>query len=182
MTKSNLAEIFKVFFKIGVILLGGGYVIIPIMKSELIEKRNWLSEDELLDYYCVSQCLPGIIAVNMAILVGYKLSKIKGVMASVFGMAFSPFVSIIVAANLLNQITKIPFMEGVFWGVNISVIVLIYLTLKEMWKKSMKDGFCIFWFLLILILSIFKISPVLLIISSIALGLILSFFQGEKNA
>ena len=63
--KVSFWNIFSIFFKIGVILLGGGYVIIPIMQNELVEKRQWLSEDELCDYYCVSQCLPGIIAINM---------------------------------------------------------------------------------------------------------------------
>lgn len=181
MKEISFLNIFKVFFKIGVILLGGGYVIIPIMKNELIEKRNWLSDDEICDYYCVSQCLPGIIAVNMSILVGYRLLKFKGVIASVFGMGLSPFVSIVIVAKLLNQIVQIPFIEGLFWGVNLSVIILIYLTLKEMWTKSIVDKFSVFWFIFILILFILKISPVYLIILSIIFGIILYFIKGEKN-
>ena len=175
-------NIFSVFLKIGAILLGGGYVIIPIMQSELVEKRKWLTEDELCDYYCVSQCLPGIIAINMSILVGYKMAKYKGVLASVIGMSVSPFVAIIVVANLLNQIINMPFIEGVFWGVNLAVIVLIYLALKEMWQKSIVDLFSAFWFLLILSLSILKINPVILILSSIALGIIIYFIKEKKNA
>jgi len=181
MKEITFLNIFKVFFKIGVILLGGGYVIIPIMKTELLEKRNWLNDDEICDYYCVSQCLPGIIAVNMAILVGYRLLKFKGVIASVFGMSLSPVVSIIIVAKLLNQIVQIPFIEGFFWGVNLSVIILIYLTLKEMWFKSIIDKFSAFWFLLILILFILKISPVYLILFSIGFGVVLYFIKGEKN-
>ena len=96
MMQITFLNIFKIFFKIGAILLGGGYVIIPIMQSELVEKRKWLTEDELCDYYCVSQCLPGIIAINMSILVGYKMAKFKGVLASVLGMGFSPFIAIII--------------------------------------------------------------------------------------
>ncbi len=182
MEKVSFFNIFKAFFKIGLILLGGGYVIIPIMKTELLEKRNWLSDDEICDFYCVSQCLPGIIAINMSILVGYKLLKIKGVLASVLGMSLSPFVSIIIVAKLLNQIMQISFMEGLFWGVNLSVIILIYLTLKEMWKKSIVDNFTTFWFLFILVLSFFKISPAVLIILSIFLGFILQIVKDRKNA
>ena len=122
---SSFWNIFKVFFKIGVILLGGGYVIIPIMQNELVEKRKWITNSELCDYYCVSQCLPGIIAINMSILVGYKLLKSKGVVASVFGMTLSPFVAILLIANILNFIIGISFIEGVFWGVNLSVIILM---------------------------------------------------------
>ena len=139
--QAGFLNIFKVFLKIGAILLGGGYVIIPIMQSELVEKRNWISEQELCEYYCVSQCLPGIIAINMSILVGYKLAKLKGVLASILGMSFSPFIVILLVANVLNRITSISFIDGIFWGVNLSVIVLIYLALKEMWQKSIVDLF-----------------------------------------
>ncbi len=179
--KINFINIFITFLKIGAILLGGGYVIIPIMQSELVEKRNWLNEQELCDYYCVSQCLPGIIAVNMSILVGYKLLKTKGVLASILGMSFSPFIVILLIANVLNKISNIPFIDGVFWGVNLSVIVLIYLALKEMWQKSIVDLFSSIWFVLILILTVLKVSPVILIISSIFVGAILHLIKGEKN-
>ncbi|MBQ8635446.1 chromate transporter, partial [bacterium] len=166
----SLSDIFKIFVKIGAILLGGGYVIIPIMQSELVEKRKWLTQDELCDYYCVSQCLPGIIAINMSILVGYKILKLKGAIAAVLGMSFSPFLAILLVANLIDYIVGISFIDGVFWGVNLSVIVLIYLALKEMWQKSIVDIFSVFWFLLILVLSIKKVNPAFLIIGSIFLG------------
>ena len=181
--KVSFWNLFKLFLKIGAILLGGGYVIIPIMQSELVEKRKWLTEQELCDYYCVSQCLPGIIAINISILVGYKTMKLLGVFASLLGIAFSPFVVILIVANLLNQILHIPFIDGVFWGVNLSVIVLIYLALREMWPKSIVDKVSFFWFFVILILSILKVSPIILIISSIALGIVLYFAKrGENNA
>ncbi len=181
MQKCGFLDIFKVFLKIGVILLGGGYVIVPVMKEELIVKRNWLSEDELCDYYCVSQCLPGIIAANMSILVGYKLAKFKGVIASTLGMSFSPFVSIVLVAHFLTKISSIPFIEGLFWGVNISVIVLVYLALKEMWQKSIVDIFSVFWFLLILVLALLKVNPAYLIISSIMLGVLIEVIKRRKN-
>lgn len=177
----NFLEIFKIFFKIGAILLGGGYVIIPIMQSELVEKKQWLNEQELCDYYCVSQCLPGIIAINMSILVGYKMAKLKGVFASILGIALSPFVVILILANLISIISSLPFIEGLFWGVNLSVIVLIYLALKEMWTKSIVDKFSVFWFILILILSLLKVSPALLIITSIILGLLIHSSKELKN-
>ena len=181
MKKNSCFEIFKVFLKIGAILLGGGYVIIPIMKNELVEKRNWLNEDELCDFYCVSQCLSGIIAINMSILVGYKLAKIKGVFASILGMSLSPFVAILIVANLLNKIIGLQFIEGLFWGINLSVIVLIYLALKEMWQKSVVDLFSAFWFLLILILALLKINPAILIVFSVIFGVLICLFKEKRN-
>ncbi len=181
MKKISFFDVFNVFLKIGIILLGGGYVIIPVMKSELIEKRNWLNEDELCDYYCVSQCLPGIIAANMSILVGYKMAKIKGALAAILGMSFSPFISIVIIAHLLNKILAIPFIESLFWGVNLSVIVLIYLALKEMWSKSIVDIFSAFWFIFILFLALIKVNPAFLIIGSIMLGIIFQIIKERKD-
>ena len=182
MEKVSLINIYKIFLKIGAILLGGGYVIVPIMKTELVEKRKWITEEELCDYYCVSQCLPGIIAVNISILVGCKLLKTKGALTALLGMATSPFLAIITIANLLEKIMQIPFMNGIFWGVNLSVIVLIYLTLKEMWHKSIIDKFSTFWFVLIFVLMMSKINPAILIIATILSGLILQIIKDKRNA
>jgi len=177
----NLLNIFKAFFKIGAILLGGGYVIVPIMKEELVEKRSWLNEEELLDFYCVSQCLPGIIAVNMAILTGYKILKLKGAITGLFAMSLSPVITIIIIANLISKIISIPFIEGVFQGVNISVIILIYLTFKEIWKTSMINLFSYVWFFMIFSLCILKVNPAILIIVSVIFGIILQFIKDKRS-
>ena len=179
MQNTSLLNIFKAFFKIGVILLGGGYVIVPVMMDELVKKRDWLTDDEVCNYYCVCQCLPGIIAINMSILVGYKLKKIFGAITALFAMVLSPFISII--AHIIHRVSDIPFIDSIFYGVNISVIVLIYLAIKDIWKKSITDKLTLFWFIFILALSIFKISPVILILTSIALGILFQKFKGVKN-
>ena len=177
MEKVNSINLFKAFFKIGLILLGGGYVIVPVMEDVLIQKRNWITKDELLDFYCVSGCLPGIIAINVSILTGYKLLKLKGAIIAILALSLSPVISIIIIAKLLNYIIQIPFIESVFWGVNLAVIILIYLALREMWQKSMVNSFCYIWFFVILTLSLLKVNPVILIIASILLGFII-----QKNS
>ena len=176
-----LKELFKVFFKIGAILLGGGYVIVPIMNEELVKKRNWLSEDEVVDFFCTAQCLPGIVAINTAILVGYKLNKFKGVLISVFAMALSPVLSIIIIAFFFNKITSLPFLDSVFWGVNISVIILIYLAIKDIWKKTFINSFSYVWYFLILVLFLYGVSPVLLLFFSIIAGAGFEFLR-RKHA
>lgn len=180
--QKSLLNIFIAFFKIGLILLGGGYVIVPIIKKELIEKRNWLNDEELCDYYCVAQCLPGIIAINTSVLVGYKLAKFKGALTAVFGISLSPIITILIVAKLIDKIMNISYIEGIFWGVNLSVIILIYLAIKDIWKNSIIDIFTTFWFILMLTLTILKINPAILIITSIVLGLIIQFIKEKKNA
>lgn len=177
----NFFNIFKAFFKIGLILLGGGYVIIPVVNDELVKKRNWIDEKEAFDFYCVAQCLSGIVAMNTAILIGYRLKKLKGVFAAVLGICASPIISILIIANVIKNLMQIDFIQGIFWGVNLSVIMLIYITIKDVWKKSVVDFFSAFWFLFILILSILNVNAAILIISSIALGAVLEKIRRIKN-
>ncbi len=181
MQKISLFNIYKAFFKIGLILLGGGYVIVPVMQEILVEKRQWITKDELIDFYTVAQCLPGIVAINTSILTGFKLLKLKGAITAVFGLFTSPVISIIIIAKFINHIIKIPFIESIFWGVNISVIILIYLALRDVWQKSMEDIFCYIWFLIILILSLMNYSPVILITASILFGLLIQKIRKNNH-
>ncbi|MBR1616523.1 chromate transporter [bacterium] len=177
----TLLEIFKAFFKIGLILLGGGYVIVPVMNDELSDKRNWLTKDEIIEYYCICQCLNGIIAINMAIISGYKLMKFKGTLSALLGLILSPVLTIIIIAQILNIILGFRFIQSVFWGVNLSVIVLIYLAIKDVWQKSVVNSLSAFWFVGILFLSLLNVSPVILLCASIFIGVLLEMVK-EENA
>ena len=76
-------SIFKTFFKVGTLLLGGGYEILPLLTSELTDKKGWLTSDELCEYYAISTSLPGVIAINTAIFTGRKLAGFKGEIAAI---------------------------------------------------------------------------------------------------
>jgi len=174
----NLYSIFKLFFKVGILLLGGGYVILPILQNELIEKHGWISEDELYEYYALSQSVPGIIAANTAIFVGYKLKKIMGSLAAIIGLILPAFVSIIILAGLMNNIMKLRFIESMFWGIGIGVLTLIFLAIKEMWTKSVVNKLTGWIFFAAFILSaFFKMSPAIVIVTSIILALIYTFIK-----
>lgn len=177
MEKVNYFDLFKAYFKIGLILLSGGYVIVPIMQDIIVNKKHWITNEELIDFYCIAGCLPGIVAINTSILTAYKIGKFKGVLSAVFGISLSPFISIIIIARLFSGIMNLEFIQSLFWGINLSVIILIYLALKDMWKKSMVDLFCAFWYVFIIVLAILKISPAVLILSSILLGLIIGIVK-----
>ena len=73
MEKISLSELFAIFFKMGLFTFGGGYAMLPILKAEVVDKKKWITEEELLNYYSIGQCTPGIIAVNAASFIGYKL-------------------------------------------------------------------------------------------------------------
>ncbi len=184
-TKNNeikLFDIFYVFLKIGIVLVGGGYIILPLLNSEIVEKKKWMDYDEILDKYCLSQCLPGIIVANTALFIGYKLKGILGAISALIGVTISAFIIIISLANTISLLFNNKIVTNIFEYVNLSVIVLILLTLKDMLKKSIIDKTTTFLFLLCLYLIIkIKLSPFIVIFISIILGLIISIIKKQMG-
>lgn len=180
--KIKLFDIFYVFLKIGIVLVGGGYVILPLLNSEIVEKKKWMSYDEILDKFCISQCLPGIIVANTALFVGYKLRGVAGAIAAIVGVTISAFVIIISVANILSVIFHNKVVNNIFDYVNLSVIVLILVTLKDMFPKCIVDKTTLFLFLVCMYLILgLKISPFLVIFASIILGFIISLIKKLKG-
>ena len=180
--KIKLFDIFYVFLKIGIVLVGGGYVILPLLNSEIVEKKKWMSYDEILDKFCISQCLPGIIVANTALFVGYKLRGVAGAIAAIVGVTISAFVIIISVANILSVIFHNKVVNNIFDYVNLSVIVLILVTLKDMFPKCIVDKTILFLFLVCMYLILgLKISPFLVIFASIILGFIISLIKKLKG-
>ena len=122
--EKNCYTIFKTFFKVGTLLLGGGYVILPLLTSELVEKKNWITSDELCEFYAIGASLPGIIAANTAMFTGRKLLGTKGAVAATVGMVLPAFLAIVLLATILSEIINLPTTQHIFWGGGIGVIGL----------------------------------------------------------
>ena len=121
--KIKLSELFFVCVKIGALLLGGGYVIVPLLVSEFSEKRAWLSREEIIDFYAMGQCIPGIIAPNTIMLAGYKLRGKTGAFCALLGLTLAPFVAILLIASFVGLLLKSVVVNDIFWGVNVAVII-----------------------------------------------------------
>ncbi len=179
-----LFKLFFLFSKIGLFTFGGGYAMFPILKAELIEKRGWITEDELLDYYAIGQCTPGIIAVNVATFVGKKLKGITGAAFTTLGVIFPSVVIILIIASCINNFADLWFVQSAFSGIRVAVIVLILNTIISMWKKSVQKPFDYIVFLFALVLSFFDIlSSVLVVVLSAIAGIIYTLFikKGGKK-
>ena len=178
----SLFKLFLIFTKIGAILLGGGYVILPIMTSEFVDKRELVSHDEVIDYFALAQSLPGIIAANMSMFIGYKLRGKWGAVTAMLGVTFIPFWCIVLLASVIGSLTENSYVQGALWGVGTSVIALIVLTVREMWQKSNRDTFFYVIFVLTLLtLLIFKLSPIQTILLFSIIGVLYKkITEGKK--
>lgn len=182
MNKISFLKLYFIFVKIGAILLGGGYVILPIITSELCIKRDLLKEDEIVDYYALSQSLPGIVAANISMFAGYKLRGKFGAIVGMLGVITVPFLAISFLASLIELFVNNKFINGIFWGVGVAVMALIILTVREMWQKSDRNWFfyLIFSVALVLLL-IFNFSPVCVIILCSFTGIILKAVEAKRR-
>jgi len=178
----KLIEIYFEFFKIGAILLGGGYVIFPILKSELVEKKNWITLDELTEYFALSQSLPGIIAVNTALFVGNKCRKFIGSIFALAGVITAPVIAIILIANILNLLVNSKSVQGILWGVSIGIVVLLINSVRDIWKTSIIDKFTFLIFIAVVVLDLkfSKISPAHIVIAALIIGIIRGYFVSRS--
>ena len=183
MNNISLLNIYFIFLKIGAILLGGGYVILPILINEVVEKRTLLKQEDIVDYFAISQSLPGIIAANISMFVGYKLRGKFGALIAMLGVITAPFLCIIILGTFLANFTNNSIIQSTFWGVGIAVIALITLTVREVWQKSKRDLF--FYFILavsLVLLLCFNLSPIEVILLSSTIGILFKKIRTSKEA
>ncbi len=120
-----MMKLFGIFFRIGLFTLGGGYAMVPVIEEEIVEKNNWMTEDEFLDVLAMAQSLPGPLAVNTATFVGYRLKKTKGAAVCCLGTVMPSFLVILVIASLLSTIYSNPLVVKFFMGIRPAVAGLI---------------------------------------------------------
>ena len=172
--KIRLVELFWIFFRISIVLIGGGYVLLPISIEEFSKKRNLLSKEEIINFYALSQCLPGVIVVKTACFIGYHLRGKYGALVSILGLITPPFFAIITIAHLLNSFdtTALEYLNTI----TIAVIVLVGASFIELAGVCIKNLFTALLFLITVILFLFtNIPPVTLIILLTIIGFLLKF-------
>lgn len=178
----SLKELYFLFVKIGAILLGGGYVILPIILAEFTQKRNLLKHSDVIDYFALAQSLPGIIAANISMFIGYKLKGKLGAVVAMFGIITVPFLCIVLLATVLNAFIGNRIVNGAFWGIGISVIALILLTVREMWQKTERDNyFYVIFVTATAALLLMNFSPIKTIIVFTVVGILYKKFLEKKE-
>lgn len=178
----SLFHIFITFFKIGLFTFGGGLAMIPIIKRDIVDK-GWIEEDVLADYIAVSQVAPGMIAINIATLVGNHLRGRKGSLASVFGVALPSLIIITLIAMFFKQFMDIPLVVSALKGILIVVVIFLGYAVITMGVKAIKTyGLLLYAALIFVAVFFFNVSTILALLTAFVLGTIHAFILYRKRA
>ncbi len=178
----ELLELFAAFARIGGFTFGGGYAMLPMLQKEVVEKHHWATEDEVLDYFAIGQCTPGIIFVNTATFVGYKQKGVPGAIAATVGSIFPSVCIVMLIAAVLNNFAELPVVQHAFAGIRVVVSVLIFNAVMGLRKKSIVDRVCVLIAIAAFAVSVFAdISPAIIVVAAAVLGIAISCGREAKK-
>ncbi|MGL5380236.1 chromate transporter [Clostridium sp.] len=168
----ELFDLFITFCRIGGLTFGGGYAMLPMLQKEVVENRKWATEQEVLDYYAVGQCTPGVIAVNTATFIGYKTHGVMGAISATTGVVFPSLIIIMVIAAFIQNFADLAVVQYAFSGIRVAVAVLVVNAIIKLWKAGIKDIIGTIIFIVTFIISVaFNLSPVYVVIGGIFVGI-----------
>ena len=174
----DLVELYISAAKVGALTFGGGYAMLPILQKEVVEVKKWNTEEEILDYYALAQCLPGIIMANTQGFIGYKRNGRIGAVVSALGAITPSIIIIIIIASLLTAFADLAVVQNAFAGIRVCVCVLIFNSILKLWKNSVVDYICLWIFLVVALMSLFTgISPIAFVVLAGVTGIAVSLLR-----
>ena len=174
-------ELYLAFVKIGAFTFGGGLAMMPIMQRELIEKRGWLTEEELIDYFAIGQSTPGIIAVNVSTFVGYKRLGVLGGIIGTIGVVTPSWVIIMLLAGAISSVDKYPLAQKALKGINVAVAALLTSVIVKFSKKTIKNIWnALFMLLAFALIYFLKVQSVWIILASLVIGSLITLYKQKK--
>jgi len=182
MKKKTYLQLFITFLKIGAFTFGGGYAMIPLIHREVIDTHPWIDEKELLDIFAISQITPGVIAVNAATYIGYKIGRFWGAFFATLGVTVPSFVFIYLISFFLVQFKDILWVEYAFRGIRIGVIVLLVYTVVRLMRV---DKINILYIVVItgsfLLATFTELNIIYLLLGAIGIGILYAFLTHGKD-
>ena len=177
-----LLDLYVTFARIGVCTFGGGLTMLPILQAEVVDKKKWTTEEELLNYYAIGQCTPGVIAVNTATFIGYKLKGISGAIIATLGLVTPSLIIISIIATFLTTFADMAIVQNAFAAVRVAVAAMVLNTVIKMWKSTVKNKFSFVIGISALIASFFfKVSPIIIVIIGGGIGVLVPVIKGAKG-
>ena len=174
-------ELFKSFLKIGAFTFGGGYAMIPLLEQEIVEKHKWIKEEDIVDIVAISESTPGVIAINFATYVGYKVGGFFGSLISTIGVALPSFVFILLISLFLNAFQSNQLIQNFLFGIKVGVVVLLFKAVIKLSKACNKN---VFSFIIIgcsfLISILFDLPVIIMLLCGALIGIIYGFITTKK--
>ena len=166
-----LLDLFVTFFKIGAFTIGGGLAMIPVIEKEIVDKKGYIGKEEIIDAFAVSQSLPGVIAINSAIYVGYRIAGFLGAVVTTLGVVLPSFIIILAIAVLFKTVSGIAWVDKLLTGAKAGIAGVIFVSVVNLSKKAIKDVFGIVIAAAAFVLAaIFDVSIVIIIPAGAFLG------------
>ncbi len=171
-------DLFRSFFRVGILTFGGGYAMLPILRREVVENHGWCTDEELADYYAVGQCTPGIIAVNTATFIGCRQAGILGGILATYSLTLPSFIIILLIAAVLNNFAEYPVVKNAFAGIRVAVVALVLNAVLKLLKTSVTDKLTLCIFIAVTLLAtIFTVSPVIFVLAAGLLGVCVKIWK-----
>lgn len=177
-----LFELFKAFFKVGLFTFGGGYAMLPMLQREVEERHGWVTEEEILDYYAIGQCTPGVIAVNTATFVGTKLAGALGGAVATLAVILPSVIIITTISTVLKNFAQYTIVQHAFGGIRVAVAALVVSSVWKLYRKGVKGalGNGIFAASLLFVV-LFDLSPVIVVLAALLLGVARTWKGARKK-
>ncbi|MFP4478085.1 MAG: chromate transporter [Candidatus Izemoplasmatales bacterium] len=174
--KHNLMNIYFTFFMIGIFTFGGGYVMIPFIEKEMVEKKKWIKKSEIIDIIAITQSIPGALSTNMSALVGYKIAKIKGAIVAVLGVISPSFIIIVLIAAFFSQFQDLEVVQNAFLGIRSMVVALIAVASIKIFKSAVVDiNTLIIVLITVSLLLVTSIEPIYIILGGLLFGMVIYY-------
>ena len=161
----ELINLFTSFFKIGIMTFGGGYAMLPMLEREIVTKHKWSTMEEIMDYFAIGQCTPGVIAVNTATFIGYKKKGIIGGIFATLGVITPSIIIITLLAGLIDMVAGNKYVEHAFAGISVAVCALLVQAVLKMAKSGIKDVFTAIVAVVSFVLAfVLDLSPIIIVV------------------
>lgn len=169
----ELLDMYLTFFRIGAVTFGGGYAMLPILQREVVENKHWATEEELMDYYAIGQCTPGIISVNVATFIGNKFKGILGGIVTTLGVVSPSLIIISIIAALINNFSEIVWVQNALAGIRVCVCIFIINAVVKLYKSAVKDKATLIMYLVLFAVAVFlNLSPIISVVIAGVLGVV----------
>ncbi|MGI5849687.1 MAG: chromate transporter [Christensenellales bacterium] len=179
--QKKLRTLFIIMLKLGALTFGGGYAMVPLFEDEFVQKRGWLDAEDMVNMVALSQSVPGAIAINCGILIGYRLRKLKGALIATLGAVLPSLVSLTIITYIYEAVRENLYVAGALRGIRAAVVALLVSAFWRFTKPFRKDIVAIAAFVAAFLLSLLlNINSIYIILGAIAFGVTAGISRFKK--